>query len=155
MLGVTMDRPFQLLLIEDDPADAALFQDMLSEVDQAMRVEHAEHGQAALDSLRGRPPAELPQLIVVDLNMPVMGGHEFLERAKALDELRHIPVLVLSTSDSTEDIHRSYHNHAGGYVVKPSTYAEYTSLLETVQAYWRGTVRLPTIAELQPGRTGT
>ncbi len=142
-----MSRPFTVLLVEDEPADAELFQDLLAEVAADIRVEHAENGQAALDLLQ-RPGARRPDLIVLDLNMPVMNGHDFLSQAKAVTELRAIPVMVLSTSDHPDDIHRAYDAHAGGYVVKPGSYQEYTQVLDTVQAYWRGLVRLPRLEDL-------
>jgi len=142
-----MSRPFTVLLIEDELADAELFQDLLSEVAADIHVEHVENGQAALDLLQ-RPGAQRPDLIVLDLNMPVMNGHDFLSQAKAVAELRAIPVMVLSTSDHPDDIHRAYDGYASGYVVKPGSYQEYTQVLDTVQAYWRGLVRLPRLEDL-------
>ncbi|GGK98128.1 response regulator [Deinococcus radiotolerans] len=145
-----MSRPFTLLLVEDELADAELFQDMLVEVAPDIQVTHVEHGQAALDHLTRTQPGR-PDLIVLDLNMPVMNGHDFLAQAKTIPALRGIPVLVLSTSDHPEDIHRAYDGQASGYVLKPGTYQEYTQVLSTIQAYWRGLVKLPSVEEL----TGT
>ncbi|MHA0042044.1 response regulator [Deinococcus sp. PEB2-63] len=142
-----MSRPFTVLLVEDELADAELFQDLLSEVAADIHVEHVENGQAALELLQ-RPGAQRPDLIVLDLNMPVMNGHDFLSQAKAVAELRAIPVMVLSTSDHPDDIHRAYDGYASGYVVKPGSYQEYTQVLDTVQAYWRGLVRLPRLEDL-------
>ncbi|PYE53805.1 response regulator [Deinococcus yavapaiensis] len=145
-------KSFTLLLVEDELADAALFQDMLAEVGGSMTVHHVEHGQAALDFLTRQgehADAPRPDLVVLDLNMPVMNGHEFLAQVKQLERVRSIPVLVLSTSDRPEDVHRSYDAQASGYVVKPGTYQEYTRVLETVQAYWQGVLSLPSFADLQ------
>ncbi|WP_119672151.1 response regulator [Deinococcus sp. RM] len=142
-----MSRPFTVLLVEDELADAELFQDLLSEVAADIHVEHVENGQAALELLQ-RPGAHRPDLIVLDLNMPVMNGHDFLSQAKAVSDLRAIPVMVLSTSDHPDDIHRAYDGYASGYVVKPGSYQEYTQVLDTVQAYWRGLVRLPRLEDL-------
>ncbi|GGN48065.1 response regulator [Deinococcus daejeonensis] len=142
-----MSRPFTVLLVEDELADAELFQDLLSEVAADIHVEHVENGQAALELLQ-RPGAQRPDLIVLDLNMPVMNGHDFLSQAKAVSDLRAIPVMVLSTSDHPDDIHRAYDGYASGYVVKPGSYQEYTQVLDTVQAYWRGLVRLPRLEDL-------
>ena len=144
-------KPFTLLLVEDELADAALFQDMLADVTPDITVHHVEHGQEALNFLtrqQGYLDAPRPDLVVLDLNMPVMGGHDFLAEVKQLASLRSIPVLVLSTSDHPEDIHRSYDGQASGYVVKPGTFEEYMRVLETVQAYWRGVVRLPTLQDI-------
>ena len=120
-----MSRPFTVLLVEDELADAELFQDLLAEVAADIRVEHVENGQAALELLQ-RPHAPRPDLIVLDLNMPVMNGHDFLVQAKTVPDLRAIPVMVLSTSDHPDDIHRAYDGYASGYVVKPGSYREYT-----------------------------
>ncbi|ADV68138.1 response regulator [Deinococcus maricopensis] len=141
------NTPFTLLLVEDELADAALFQEMLSEVAEEIMVHHVENGQEAWAFLTGGADFR-PDLVVLDLNMPVMDGHAFLRRAKADERLRSIPVLVLSTSEHPEDVQRSYEGHASGYVVKPGTYAEYTRVLQTVEAYWRGVLRLPTLGEV-------
>lgn len=148
-------KPFTLLLVEDELADAALFQDMLAEVSSDVTVHHVENGQEALGFLtctRGYEDAPRPDLVVLDLNMPVMNGHDFLAQVKQLAAVRSIPVLVLSTSDHPDDIHRSYDGHASGYVVKPGTYEEYTRVLETVQGYWRGLVRLPSLEDVANDR---
>ena len=146
--------PFHLLLVEDELADALLFQDMLSEQDGAITVHHVQNGQEALDSLCGPDSSQRPRphLIVLDLNMPIMNGHEFLARIKALPAIRAIPVLVLSTSEHPSDIHRAYDGQVSGYVVKPGNYQEYMHVLETIRAYWRGLVRLPSLEEVMEGR---
>ncbi len=146
--------PFHLLLVEDELADALLFQDMLSEQDQEITVHHVQNGQEALDHLCGPGHGVRPHLIVLDLNMPIMNGHEFLERVKSLPEVRSIPVLVLSTSEHPSDIHRAYEGQVSGYVVKPGNYQEYMHVLETIRAYWRGLVRLPSLEEVMQGRMG-
>lgn len=143
--------PFTVLLVEDELADALMFQEMLEEVSADVAFHHVVNGQDALHFLNraeGYAAAPVPHLIVLDLNMPVMNGHDFLRRAKSIDGLRRIPVLVLSTSNDPDDIHRSYDGQASGYVVKPSTYAEYARIMATIEAYWRGVVRLPTLADL-------
>jgi CheY-like chemotaxis protein len=142
---------FTVLLVEDELADAALFQEMLADVSPEITVEHVEHGGEALQYLLGKAPyagRPRPNLVVLDLNMPVMDGHEFLREVKAHEHLRALPVLVLSTSDHPQDVQRSYLGFASGYVVKPGTYAEYTRVLTAVESYWRGVLRLPTIGEL-------
>ncbi len=114
-------------------------------------MHHVLNGQQALDFLRRAAPYQdmpTPGLIVLDLNMPVLNGHEFLAQAKADPLLRSIPVLVLSTSEHPRDIRGAYYHHANGYVVKPGNIAEYQDVLQKVTAYWNGTVKLPLIEEL-------
>ena len=150
--GSLSTRPFALLLVEDEPADAQLFTELLSELAGQISVHHVSNGQQALDFLRRQGSyhdAPSPELIVLDLNMPVMGGHEFLGHAKADPALRSIPVLVLSTSEHPRDVRGAYDQHANGYVVKPGNIAEYLAVLEKITAYWNGTVRLPAIEEVK------
>lgn len=125
-----------------------LFPELLIEVAQNIHVAHVENGLEALKFLRHQEPykkSTLPSLVVLDLNMPVMNGHQFLKEVKELSHCKGIPVLILSTSDHAEDIRRSYEGHAAGYIVKPSSYQEYSEMLKLVQAYWAGAVRLPTL----------
>ncbi len=146
-----MFSSFALLLVEDELADAQIFTELLSDTAEQIEVFHVRHGQEALDFLNRAAPyqnAPRPELIVLDLNMPVMGGHEFLRRAKADEALRAIPVMVLSTSEHPRDIQGAYHNYANGYFVKPGNIAEYQDLLEKITAYWKGAVRLPLIQDL-------
>ncbi|WP_295819128.1 response regulator [uncultured Deinococcus sp.] len=143
--------PFTILLVEDEQADALMFQEMMSEVSPDVHVHHVVNGRDALQALTRAPGHSLtpqPHLIVLDLNMPVMNGHEFLKRAKALDGVRRIPVLVLTTSTDASDIATSYDAHASGYVVKPSTYQEFMAVMQTIRSYWQGMVRLPALEDL-------
>ena len=151
MSAVQPPFPFHLLLVEDEQADAELFTELLREVSEGILVHHVPNGLVALNfvTLQGEYAlAPFPHLIVLDLNMPVMSGHEFLKRAKSDDRARAIPVLVLSTSDNPDDIQKSYHEYASGYVVKPASFSEYRNLLNVIEGYWRGTVRLPTLEQV-------
>jgi CheY-like chemotaxis protein len=144
-------RPFHLLLVDDEVADADLFEEIFREDFPEVVISRALNGQEALDHLARSavdPAVPRPQLIVLDLNMPVMNGHDFLQRAKAHDGYRSIPVLVLSTSAGVKDVQRSYHNFASGYAVKPASYADLKALIQRVSDYWRGAVVLPRIDQL-------
>ena len=145
--------PFHLLLVEDEYADAELFSELISELSGDIELHHVLNGQEALEfvTLQGRyADAPFPNLIVLDLNMPVMNGHEFLRRAKRDSRARTIPVLVLSTSDHPRDITEAYHEYASSYVVKPGSFDEYRNLLALIESYWRGAVRLPTVEQISP-----
>lgn len=142
----TPRRDFTILLVEDDPADATMFRELLLEVAPDVVVHHAEHGLEALRLLRPAghdDQAVRPNLIILDLNMPVMDGYTFLREIKNLEGTRRVPTLILSTSDRPSDVETSYDAQAAGYLVKPSGYQQYRQLLEVVSAYWTGTVRLP------------
>ncbi|WP_456830156.1 response regulator [Deinococcus sp. UYEF24] len=143
--------PFHLLLVEDEFADAELFTELIAEISDDIHVYHVSNGQQALDFVTRQGEyanVPLPNLVVLDLNMPVMNGHEFLKRAKREDRARSIPVLVLSTSDDPQDVRQAYHEYANSYVVKPGSFAEYRNLLALIESYWRGAVRLPTVEQL-------
>jgi len=151
MSAVQPPFPFHLLLVEDEQADAELFTELLHEISEGILVHHVPNGLVALNfvTLQGEYAlAPFPHLIVLDLNMPVMSGHEFLKRAKNDDRARTIPVLVLSTSDNPDDIQKSHHEYASGYVVKPGNFSEYRNLLNVIEGYWRGAVRLPTLEQV-------
>lgn len=141
------ERAFHLLLVDDEIADAELFSDVFLEAFPDVHIHHVLNGREALDHL-DRPDVARPDLIILDLNMPVMNGHDFLQRAKAHDTHRDIPVLVLSTSSGELDIQRSYHNFASGYAVKPSSYQDLKGLIDRISGYWQGAVVLPRIEQL-------
>ncbi len=147
-----LKRPFVILLVEDNPNDEALFTELCQNISPDIEVRSAVHGQAALDYLdaaaAGAAACPRPDLILLDLNMPVMDGHTFLEQAKRQDSSRLIPIIALTSSVRENDIQRSYQNYASGYLVKPSTFDDMKALLQVVTSYWRGTARLPTLGEL-------
>lgn len=151
-MPLSSDTPKRLclLLVEDEQTDAELFTELLNEVASQTNVIHAANGREALDYLQhlgqeaeGEPLGERPNLIVVDLNMPVMNGHDFLKHAKTDERLKDIPVLVLSTSDHADDVQRAYEAQASGYLVKPTSFQEYTDMLRVMTSYWGQLMRLP------------
>lgn len=142
----SVEDTFSILLVEDDPADSLLFKELISELTTDICVNHVENGLEALHFLQQKDQyqqAQRPHLILIDLNMPVMNGLEFLKEVKEMQEYKSIPVLVASTSDYNDDICQAYAAHAAGYIVKPSGYKEYMKMLELIQAYWRTLIRLP------------
>ena len=143
---VKMD-PINLLLVEDDPADQKLIKLSLKNQKIANDVYCVSTGEDGLDYLfhkngyNGNAPK--PDLILLDLNMPGMGGKEFLKRIKTIDDLKTIPVIILTTSDSERDIIESYQLQASGYVHKPVTLDEFKSVMEKIEDYWFVMCRLP------------
>ena len=116
-------RPITMLLVEDDPGDQKLIRKSLENQRISNDVFVVETGEDALDYLcrskAGDDECPQPDLILLDLNMPGMGGKEFLRRIKGDDVLDTIPVVILTTSDSERDILESYKLHASGYIRKP------------------------------------
>ncbi len=139
-------QQLNILLIEDEAADAYLTRKALEKGGCSFDLHHVSDGIAALDFLRGHHPDELktwPDLILLDLNMPRMDGRQFLSQIKQDPQLRGIPVIILSTSDSERDIRHCYDLFASGYLVKPGDIDIFSRLMQGLDHYWGRSVRLP------------
>ena len=136
----SMARPtMRVLLVEDDDDHAAITEHALKRSPFQLVVDRVSDGVTLMDHLhgrgiyRGRPR---PDLILLDLKMPRMSGHEALELIKGDDALATIPVVVLSTSNAELDRLRAYRSHANSFLVKPLEYADYGRMINDVIAYW-------------------
>jgi CheY-like chemotaxis protein len=131
-----------ILLVEDDPVDVMSVQRAARAIDLRNPVHVVGTGREALDYLRGdgdydgRGDAPRPGLILLDMDLPIMNGLEFLDVAKADPGLREIPVVVLSSSDLESDIRASFRRGVAGYVVKPKEFASFIEALRTIESYW-------------------
>jgi len=135
-----------ILLVEDDPADVELTQYTIAKSKVLIDLRVVGDGAEALAFLRreGRyTEAPRVDLILLDLNMPRMDGRTFLATMRADGNLKAIPVVVLTTSQTDEDIHRSYHLGANCYITKPVGLAEFTKVVEAIEDFWFTIVRLP------------
>ncbi len=132
---------FVILLVEDDPGDQKLIISALAAQDMMVDLRAMSCSEDALRYLlcsgNGDIERPWPDLILLDLNMPGMGGKEFLVHAKAHSDLRGIPVVVLTASASELDIDECYEMHAAGYIQKPAGPDELKDVMENVVAYWR------------------
>ena len=133
-------EPLAILLVEDDPADQKLIKTSLRNQKIANEVYTVQSGEEGMDFLHrhgnysnGTPQ---PDLILLDLNMPGMGGKEFLRRIKGEENLKQIPVVILTTSDAERDIIDSYKLQASGYVRKPVTLEEFKEAMGKLKEYW-------------------
>lgn len=139
----------QILLVEDNPADARLMNEALSDVKASAVLCWVTSGEEALDLLRRTEIAagdRRPDLVLLDLNLPGLNGHEVLLQIKRDPALKHTPVLVLSSSARAEDVRDAYDGHANAYFVKPQTYEGILSLVTSIKSHWLGTVLLPGFA---------
>lgn len=139
-------KPFDILLLEDEPADAHLVRVSLKEARVLCNLHHVLDGQAGLDFLQRRPPHETaprPDLILLDLNMPRMNGREFLQTIKADPACRDIPVVVLTTSEVERDVEASYKSGAAGYITKPVDMEQFVAAITQLSDYWFVLTRLP------------
>jgi len=138
--------PFDILLVEDEPADANLVRAALKAGKVYCTLHHVEDGVEALAFLRREgqySEAHVPDLILLDLNMPRMNGREFLAAAKADAMLDSIPVVVLTTSDVERDVVTSYKLGAAGYITKPVDMEQFIEAIRQVGNYWFVLARLP------------
>ena len=133
-------EPIVILLVEDDPADQKLIKTSLRNQKLANDLYVVNSGEEGMDFLyrRGNYSNGTPQLdlILLDLNMPGMGGKEFLKRIKKDENLKQIPVVILTTSDAERDIIDSYKLQASGYVRKPVTLEEFKEAMKKLKEYW-------------------
>ena len=134
----------KILLVEDNPSDVLLTRRVFSQADINAEIVVAEDGVTALEMLAGtiEPKVSDPALILMDINMPRKNGKDVLKEIKATTRLRHIPVVMLTTSDAREDIRESYENYASGYIVKPARLGDFMKAVETLKKFWFETVTL-------------
>ncbi len=127
-------RALRVLLVEDTPAEAILITEALETGAVPVRVEHVADGETALESLRCADPR--PDLVLLDLGLPGLSGHEVLAELKQDDALRRIPVVMLTSSTSRADIDHSYDLHANSYVTKPTDPDELSEVVRAIEAFW-------------------
>ena len=145
----TQTRSFTILLVEDSPVQQALTRRALEDSSLDADLHVVEDGVSALQYLNregefadeGASPR--PDIILLDLNMPRMDGHEFLDRLKSNEKLAQIPVTVLTTSTADSDVTASYARGANAFVTKPAEYDEFVDLLNALGQFWAHFVKTP------------
>jgi CheY-like chemotaxis protein len=136
----------EILLVEDNPGDARLTIELLKEHKIANKMDHVTNGVEALAFLRKQGKysnATRPDLILLDLNMPKMNGIEVLENLEQDEQLKRIPVVVLTTSQAEEDIIKSYDHHANCYICKPVDLDQFMIVINSINTFWLSIVKLP------------
>ena len=139
-------EPISILMAEDDIEDQMLIREALVESDISHNLIIVNDGEELVDYLNQRGEysnACLPSIVLLDLNMPRKNGHEALEEIKANPSLRRIPIIVLTTSDSEEDIKSTYDMGISSYICKPVTFKKLVDLVNTLGHYWFELVELP------------
>jgi CheY-like chemotaxis protein len=136
-----------VLLIEDDPGDVLITKEAFAENKVRNNLSVVNDGVKALQFLRREAEyadAPRPDLILLDLNLPRMDGHEVLAHIKSDADLQRIPVVVLTTSDAEEDVLRSYDLHANAYVTKPVDFERFLGVVRQIDDFFVSVVKLPT-----------
>ena len=141
-----MTHTVEILLVEDDEGDALLTSEALAESSFDNHLNVVCDGVEALAFLQREGEysnAPRPEIILLDLNMPRMNGHEVLKWLKESDDFRSIPVVIFTTSDSVKDIRSTYDNHANCFITKPLCLDMFAHVLKRIQDFWMGAAKLP------------
>lgn len=146
MNPIDIGRPAEILLVEDNPGDVRLTKEALREASVCNRIHTVYDGVEAMAFLSregsyGNVPR--PDLILLDLNLPKKDGREVLTAIKADEKIKHIPVVVLTTSEAEQDIIKSYELQASCYVTKPVDLDQFLTTVKAIGDFWLSTVKLP------------
>ncbi|MFT7036250.1 MAG: CheY-like chemotaxis protein [Cyclobacteriaceae bacterium] len=139
-------NPVRILLVEDNEGDIVLTIDAFEECKITTNISVVKNGGDAIDFLFKRGAftgVERPDLILLDINIPVYSGHEVLQIIKEDVNLRRIPVIMLTTSSNEKDVHLAYQNHSNSFVTKPIDMTEFVRVILKIEEFWLQLVRLP------------
>ena len=146
MIANKSQRPIEILLIEDNPGDADLAREALEESKFTNHITVASDGEEAIRYLRKAPPfteASRPDLILLDLNLPRKDGREVLAEVKQDEDLKRIPIVILTTSQAPDDVRKSYNLHANCYINKPLDLKQFMGIVKSIENFWLSVVILP------------
>jgi CheY-like chemotaxis protein len=137
-----------ILMVEDNPGDARLTREALKESKVCNNLHHVRDGVEAMEFLRKEGEfgdAPTPDIILLDLNLPRKDGRQVLAELKASPRLKHIPVVVLTTSEAEQDIVKSYELHANCYITKPVDLDKFVEIIRGIENFWLSIVKLPQV----------
>jgi chemotaxis family two-component system response regulator Rcp1 len=143
-------RPINILLVEDNPADVRLTQEVFKDGKIRNNMSVAMDGEEAMLYLlkKGKyAEVQTPDLVLLDLNLPKKDGRTVLAEIKSDDLLKFIPVIILTTSAAEQDILNTYSNHANCYIMKPVDLGQFITVVRSIEDFWLSIVRLPKIEE--------
>ena len=146
MSAVESGRSVEILLVEDNPGDVGLTRETLKDSKLLNHMSVVNDGVEAMAFLRHEGKyvnATRPDLILLDLNLPKKDGREVLAEIKTDDQLRRIPVVVLTTSNAEQDILRTYDLHANCYITKPVNLDQFSAVVKAIEEFWFTIVKLP------------
>ena len=153
---MTQNKPITILMVEDNATDVMITKEALAHAKLLNTLHVVNDGMEAMDFLHRRgkyPKAPHPDLILLDLNMPRKNGQEVLAEIKADERLKHIPVVILTTSKAEEDVLKAYGLYANCYVVKPVDFDVFADVVRSIEQFWFSVVRLPSGTAGRHGET--
>ena len=139
-------KPVNILLVEDNEGDILLTKEAFEDAKIHVNLSVVQDGREAIDFLNKQGKhinAALPDLLLLDVNLPKKNGHEVLKYIKGNDFFRHIPVIMLTTSSSPSDINLSYNNYANCFITKPVDANDFLSVIASIESFWITIVKLP------------
>ena len=146
MLSYTENPPIKILMIEDNPGDVRLTREVLRDASISSLLNAVKDGEEAMNYLYQKDAfadAVRPDLILLDLNLPRMGGLEILQKIKSDKDLRSIPVVILTSSQAEQDILAGYEAYANAYITKPVSLDQFSRVVRSIEGFWLETARLP------------
>jgi len=139
-------KQIEILLVEDNPGDIRLTREALKDGKINNNINVVMDGEQAIEYLKrqnGYANSISPDLILLDLNLPKLSGREVLEIIKNDDALKHIPVIILTTSKAEEDILQSYQHYANCYITKPVDFDQFSEVVKQLEDFWFSIVKIP------------
>jgi CheY-like chemotaxis protein len=139
-------NPIEILLVEDNPGDVRLVREVFKDAKICNNMQVAADGEEAMLILRKESEyanRNRPDLILLDLNLPKKDGREVLTDIKGDDDLKRIPVVILTTSKAQEDLIETYNNHANCYITKPVDLDQFIRVVRSIEDFWLSIVKLP------------
>ena len=146
MSDAAFSRPVEILLVEDNPGDVRLTQETMKEFKVLNNLSVVGDGVEAMAFLRREgkyATASRPDLILLDLNLPKKDGREVLAEIKGDEQLKRIPVVILTTSGAEQDILKTYELHANCYIKKPVDLDQFSAVIKSIEQFWFTIVKLP------------
>lgn len=140
------DEPREILLVEDHSGDVRLLREAFSETNTQTKIHVVNDGEAAITFLKRASAYEsepVPELVLLDLNLPGRGGREVLEDVREDLQIDQLPVIILTSSEDSEDVVQCYEAAANAYLTKPTSLDNFVSMVETIERFWFSHARLP------------
>ena len=141
-------KPVEILLVEDNKGDIGLITEFFIDSKIRTNLHIAEDGEEAISFLCGKDQffgAPIPNIIILDWNLPKKDGSEVLTEIKENNNLKNIPVIILTTSSAEKDVIRAYDLHANSYITKPVDFNQFMNVIKSIESFWLEVVKLPSV----------